>query len=527
MIQRLLEKDPDQRYQSANDLLADMEALQAPPSRKGLLVGAIATAVVVAGGALWWGLTRENKTTVKTEVITKTDPDTDRLRAEQAKTAARAAYYEVKSRTLEGAALATALEKMAQAHPGTEWAEKAKTEAEQERATVAAAETARLAHKASVDAAVGNLRQQVTAALEAGRLRDALAALNAQALPEAQRTDPAVASVIDELRGVLRDRASGEVSALEAAIDAAKTARDPAAIDTALDRLTAVLDPQTGWPAGLLADPEKLRAYVTTIRADAETLRAEIAAGATAAAWADYAEVCFADQGIVPAITRLEFAVAADRAAARAATQTDTGVRAQLAHLAAAASAANRFLTAFTAAAATKTLPYRGDDAEPDALIAGFATTGAEPGLIVESGPRARPKTRVVPLAQLRAKPAAIFAIADANSDERAAFLALLEISRHLDDAVRLLAMISPDDETSGTGDQAHPLTWELLESTSAPLSQSAEPWATWLHHEVDAAVSLARALTAFSHSRYGTAAGLLDRLAREAPHSLAALRLH
>ena len=66
IIDRLLEKDPDDRYQSAAELIEDLDSVLAPASKRGLMIGGIITATVVAGGALIYALTRPEPKDPKT-----------------------------------------------------------------------------------------------------------------------------------------------------------------------------------------------------------------------------------------------------------------------------------------------------------------------------------------------------------------------------------------------------------------------------------------------------------------------------
>ena len=65
IVLRLLAKDPEERYQSANDLLADIHDVQAPPSRKGLLVAGFAMLALATGGAIWWAVTQEPQIVIR------------------------------------------------------------------------------------------------------------------------------------------------------------------------------------------------------------------------------------------------------------------------------------------------------------------------------------------------------------------------------------------------------------------------------------------------------------------------------
>jgi hypothetical protein len=532
LIEKLLQKSPDDRFQSADELLERIEHIQSPPLRRGLLIGSIATAVLVAAGALWWGLTRKNTTTIQKEIVTQEDPDAARLREEARKNAARAAYYEVKARQvdgapLEGLSLAQALEKMAAAHPETSWADDALREAKAARGAVAAAKAARETREAHIASVTDKLRSEVAAALAARRLRDADAVLGGDLVPTDLRAEPKLAAVLDELRARLREAGERSLAALRADIDKAREARDPDALEVAVDRLAAALDPQSGWPATALPEPAPIAEHVAAARTQTADLRRELAEAAAEQAWRAYGAAWFDANGCLPLIERMAFAQAADRAEQHAGALGGDAAQeavARLGELAQALRAAARFRERFVQAAAADALPYRGADAEEDAVIAGLAEENGAPVFTIRSGPKARPKTRVIPLAELHGDAlVALLHVPDADPAERGACLALLEIARHGRSAARWLATVKAGDPRSGTGTASYARSAEALRAAERMLAAADAPWVRALRQEVDAAATLVDALRAFSSERYRTAAGHLDRLKREAPHSVIA----
>ncbi|HIE70815.1 MAG TPA: hypothetical protein EYP98_11960, partial [Planctomycetes bacterium] len=64
IIQQLMAKDAADRFQTANDLLEELEELLQPPEKRGMWIGMAVAAVIVATGAIWWAVTRPD--TIKT-----------------------------------------------------------------------------------------------------------------------------------------------------------------------------------------------------------------------------------------------------------------------------------------------------------------------------------------------------------------------------------------------------------------------------------------------------------------------------
>src|SRR5690606_18569167 len=145
IIQQLMAKEPKDRYQTANDLLEDLEALLQPPQKRGMWIGLAAAAVLVAGGAIWWAVTRPD--TIKTikETVVYDDPEkqqfADRiqvLEAEAKEHNATIAVLTVRVSGLLDTELAAALDRVASEHPETAAAGEAKRLATSIREQVAA-----------------------------------------------------------------------------------------------------------------------------------------------------------------------------------------------------------------------------------------------------------------------------------------------------------------------------------------------------------------------------------------------------
>src|SRR5262249_44412706 len=77
IIQKLRQKEPADRYQSAGELLEAVNLLLQPPARKALWIGLAATAVVVAGGAVWYAVTKPKEKSI--EIQYANNPEALRL----------------------------------------------------------------------------------------------------------------------------------------------------------------------------------------------------------------------------------------------------------------------------------------------------------------------------------------------------------------------------------------------------------------------------------------------------------------
>ncbi|MGC6486956.1 MAG: protein kinase domain-containing protein, partial [Planctomycetota bacterium] len=125
IIARLMAKDAGDRYQTANELLEELHALLQPPQKRGLWIGLAATAVLVAGGAIYWAVTKpkEKEVVIETYDDPLTQQFADRIKvleAEALQKDARIALLEVRASDARDEALAEALERVAEAHPGSD-----------------------------------------------------------------------------------------------------------------------------------------------------------------------------------------------------------------------------------------------------------------------------------------------------------------------------------------------------------------------------------------------------------------------
>jgi hypothetical protein len=133
----------------------------------------------------------------------------------------------------------------------------------------------------------------------------------------------------------------------------------------------------------------------------------------------------------------------------------------------------------------------------------------------VKVGPVIRPKIRLVPLKALRGPEldAAFTAVSPTPDLDHAAFLGWVALSDHLVGSRDYLAVVSPDDPRSGTGQQAYVGDPAALEVASNALRRGKEPWTQTMDDEVTAGALMVRALRAFSSQRNLSAANYIDQL--------------
>ncbi|MBP8301981.1 MAG: protein kinase, partial [Planctomycetes bacterium] len=134
IIQKLMAKEPKDRFQTANDLLEQLQVLLQPPAKKGLWIALAAAGVLVAGGAIYWAVNKPKDIETRTEYLN--NPEAARLAKEneELKKAAREdaatiAMLTARAAGLPEGELAAALDRVAEAHQGTRAAAEAQQRA--------------------------------------------------------------------------------------------------------------------------------------------------------------------------------------------------------------------------------------------------------------------------------------------------------------------------------------------------------------------------------------------------------------
>ncbi len=523
IVLRLMAKDAAERYQSANELLADVRALLAPKARKGLWIGLTVAAVLVAGSVLTWALTRpEPEGTV--EVRYRDNPEAQRLATENEalQAAAREDKAEIallKAQLRGGApeAFAAALEEIGRLHPGTRAASQADIQArslrvEAERAAVAEAQRAE-----AVAQAVAALRDAVEPAIQQGEFGRALQALRQE--PKAElRDSKALREARTALDERLRAAAADAVRRLRSAAEAARAGGDPAALEAALQALQAALAADTGLPAELVPDRNAQEQWIAEARAAIAAMRKE----RSEEQWTVFTARIAAADGLLAPIQRLDFAALGEQAAALRAQLGNTPAALRTGQLVQVAQQAQAFTAALQQVAQAGTLQLAMPDGLPQTVVR-WQRDGEGAFVVLDQG-RRPPKEIPVAQASLTPEQWAALARQVPNAPPGAAecFLGLCLLGRHATQARDWLRTVDRGNDASGSGLAGYPLGADAFESLlrRLPADDSSE-WAPFLRHEVQAGRLLATGLRAFSERRNLAAAAHLDRLLQDFPHSL------
>lgn len=518
IIARLMAKDAGERYQTANELLEELHALLQPPQKRGLWIGMAAAAVLVAGGAIYWAV---NKPKEKEVVIEKyDDPLTQQfadrikvLEAEARQKDAQIALLEVRASDAVDEPLAAALEGVAAAHPDTAAAAEATRRADEVRRAMAARQRAAEELAAKLDAHVATLRAAVTAPVAARDYVRALRAL-AAAAPAELAGDERLDAQVEALRATVLDAARARIAALRAASTEAREAGDAAALTAAVAALRAALEPEARWPEQVADD-------LAAARSEAGAADAALAAMETARradTWSRYAALLRSEDGLRGALTRLNFDGVREALAPFASDDANQAAAARAAAFLAWAQQADAFAAALSARCAEGELEFELDD---EALqVYGW---DRDRGILDVKTVARRPKARQVKQAALQLEQWRSLAdrVDGAPEGSRECFLAFVALDGHAREATAYLSRLRANGDDTGTGDEAYPLAAVELDSLLSSLPSSEGAWSDLLLDELIAGKRLAAGLRALSERRNLAAAGHIEQLLANHPHSL------
>jgi hypothetical protein len=526
IVDRLLQKDPAQRHQSAQELVEELEAALTPPAKKGLWIAIAAVALVVAAIAIVLALRDPPPSDPREVIKVVTDPNAQRALADAAEREAEIARLSVMAKQLDGEALAAALEQVAKAHAGTTAATAASEEAKRVRTTMAEAATRAEAQRVALAAATATLQRGVDAALEQDDIRGALDAAM-QTVPDAAVAEtPELAAAREALRARIAEAASRAIAARRAAIESAEAASDLPALDAALASLETALRGERAWPGAVLADATSLAAWLDERKLARQNLANSLGAVAEAKAIAATREALFQPDGLLSAVAKFQFALAAERLDALATLAEGTALRATLIQLRPSLAEAEAYCVALETGAPTGDLT---PPLPPTALAGSGRTTvvgftrgpnGASLATKTEVGGRSAAGATIdgdeLALSALDWLPE----LDSATAPKRAALLGWLALAHQLRAARAYLALLDPANDASGSGEQVfvpHPaLAW-----AAATLAGQAPESLTPLATELAAANLCARGLQAFATGRHATAIARLERLGAKHPQSL------
>ena len=522
IIQRLMAKDPGDRYQTANELLDELAVLLQPPQKRGLWIGLAAAAVVVAGGAIYWAVTKPKQTQIVKEIYD--DPLTQQfadrikvLEAEAAQKDATIALLEVRAGDAADADLAAALDAVAAAHPGTPAAADAERQAGdvrrdlEERARRAEQRTAR------INEHVARLRAATQKPLAAHDYVLALRALEAAA-PEGLAGDDRVLSGVAELRQSVLKQARGRIQALAEPVRAAQESADEAALTAAIKTLRTGLQPAARWPEAVSAE---VAAAARMIEAGEQKL-ASIESAKRASVWQSYEEL-LREESMRSAVAALDFAAARDALAGFSSSAGEDGAAARAAAMQGWATQAEAFAEAMAATCATGAVKITLGDEE--LKITGWDRGGS---IFTAKTTARRPKTREVQqgglfIEQWRSLAAQV---TDAPAGSRACFLAFLALDMHARAAAAYLSKLDKASDDTGTGEDSYPFGSNVFDAIMATMPATPQPWSDLLRRELIAGKRLASGLRALSERRNLAAAGHIEKLINEHPHSMVTVLL-
>jgi len=523
IIARLMAKEPADRYQTANELLEELEALLQPPQKRGLWIGLAVVAVLFAGGAIYWAVNKPKEKEIVERVYD--DPEkqefADRIKvleAEAKEKDATIALLSVRASELVDEPLAAALESVAAEHAGTPAATEAATRADAIRRDVARKKQERELRRTRIAEHLGNVRRGILQPLDAFDYTGALRAL-AKDAPADLAGDDELQRGVDKLRDEVVGKARERLAALRAPLAEAQQAGDEQAIADAITATTAALAPESRWPEQV---GEDLRA-VKAAAAAAENALAELRAQRIANSWQQYDDELRLTDGFSAQIARLEFAAAAGTLQAFAGKAAAPTAADRATRLAAWTRNAEAFASALAAAAtADGDLQLtRGDDVR---RVVRWDRAGRK--LMLRDDSRRGGDDEPLATTELGLEHWTELAeqvpTTTAPPHSRECFLALLSIHAHATAAAAYLRRLDKANDESGLDDDAFPLGTDSFDQLLARLPADADPiWGPLAHEELQAGLYLTAGLRALSERRNLAAAAHIDKLLGEHPHSV------
>ncbi|MCA8957436.1 MAG: protein kinase [Planctomycetes bacterium] len=529
IIAKLVEKDPDDRYQSANDLIEELEAVLRPPAKKGAWIAGFAAMAVVAIGAVVYLATREPKTIEKVKHTGVSAEQQAKLQAKLREQTAETERLRLlrNEKGLAPLLLAKALEEFSKNpdYAGTAAAttalEGAKGLRDEETKRVAAA----AAQKQKVDAAKDLLANRVREHLTKGDLRGAAAALHPKDIDAQLLADPELKKALAEARDAVSKSANATLDKLRGEVEAAKTGGNIDGMLAALGRIEKLLDKATGWPAEAFSDREALQRYVKGGKSEAATLRTDLAKSRETDAWAALMKQTFGEGGVLDQVQGFDLAGASAKASALVTSLAGRKAEAHARQLAEVVAAAKTYAEDFKAAvdAGTARVPVEVGGATQDAVVVSFDGKEIRYRLNKDDSTLGTLSSDSLRGARLRQAFEVVKPDNPAHAAARLAFLGLHALRTHHRAATTYLAQIDPKDDRSGTGDQQYADSLADLNYVVRHTNSIDTPWKAFLIDELRATRGLARGLRAFSKTQYTRATGYLEGLTKNYGKTLAA----
>ncbi|MEE2886409.1 MAG: FHA domain-containing serine/threonine-protein kinase [Planctomycetota bacterium] len=511
-IGRLVEKDPDDRYQSADDLIANLDQLLHPPARRGPLIAALAVLLLGAGFVIYYLATKEPT------IITKTNGDPAKtatlerqLREQRAETERGRILRNEEN--LEPLQLADRFDEFAakSKYKATPAAISATAKAKDLRREEAARIAAAKARASAVKVARANIERTVRGLINQGKFQAALGAMKPDNVSDEVLNDPGMVEAVATLRNELKTAAKASLDQLTKAIDDALSSQKPDAMELAIAGVEAILDKNSGWPAEALTDRAGLIAFLRTKKQEVKSLRSTLASSRESSAKANFYRLSTSDEGVMAAVRNFDLARASKLASDLHGELDGFEIQPSAAHLLGVVQAAASYWTDFQAAVAAGTLhvTLEIDNDFLDVVVKGF---DPKTGLQIDHSDQAS-----VPLDRLRTNGLhQVFKATKADKqhgENRLAFLALHALAEHMAAAKVYLSNLDPTKPETGTGEKRYAETMLDLNYVVRATRKIDASWKKFLSHEVQASNALARGLRAFSMLQYTRAHGYLEDL--------------
>ncbi|MBL8725756.1 MAG: protein kinase [Planctomycetes bacterium] len=520
VIAKLMAKDPALRYQTANDLLAALQQLMQPPAKKGLWIGLAAAAAVVAGGAIYWAITKP-KEIVEVEKRYD-DPEKQqfadeikRLKKDAKEAQATIALLTARLSGNGDAEQAAALAAVARDHAGTAAAAEATQRATELRNQLAERERQQAARKGQAAEFLASLQQAQAPLLAREDFGEAEKALGA-APPASLGDDAELKAGLQQLRTELQAKARTRLEALTQAVGHARASGDATALGAAIEALDAALRQPARWPAALRPQLEEPKALLVAAR---ETLGG-LQRDARQSVWLQFRDAVQKAEGLMARAQRGDFAGAGAAAQEFATAHPGEPAGEHAAALATALQQAQAFGEALDRAIAAGQVSYRAGDGSQLAVL----RLDWKAQKLVVADPAKKPqKEQLLALEGIGLETFAALAesVAPPAPGSRESWLGFLSLGGHAQAARDYLSRVRPGDDATGTGAAGYPLGATLLEALLRRLPEDQAPWLLALRRELQAGTRLAAALRALSERRNLAAAAHLDKLFADAPHSL------
>jgi hypothetical protein len=518
IIQQLMAKEPSDRYQTANDLLEDLEELLQPQQKRGMWIGLAAAAVLIAGGTVWWAVTRPETVKTITETVVYDDPEkqqfADRIKAlegEAAQKDATIALLSAQISDLSGEALAASFDRVAIEHPNTKAADEAIEIAATIRKEVAVAAEQRKQRRARIADHIAAMRRGTIQPLDAHDYERALRALDV-APPEDIGADKELLAGMDKVRAEVLTKARAYLTSLSAPLAAAQASKDEAKLAAAIATLEAGIDPLARWPKEIQPDVASAKETIKTARAGLVAMEQKRRQGI----WQDFRSLLQEASGFRAHLSKQDF-LAASASLTSFATRTEANAASARAKgLAQCAEHASEFAAALSQSIDKGDLRLTIDKTEHKVN----KWDREAQRLTVRASRR---KEQALDCREMSIDQWISLAnqVEGASQLNRNCFLSMVTIDTHCRAAKAYLSQLNRASDDTGTGEQAYPYAAVTFERLLNKLPRTEDAWATVLGDELQAGKRLASGLRALSEKRNTAAAGHIEKLLADHPHSL------